>query len=150
MGGGVSAATVAAVATITAAVVEEDAPVSVEPDAIIYLRAHPNTCAGRLRKRGRSEESSVSIDYLVSLDEKHEDWLAAELATTARGAARTGEACKKGTPEAEIRTFASNGHGGTRKIPVLIIDANFDFEDDATRRGEMTAAVSTWLVGLRL
>lgn len=34
------------------------------PDGFIYLRANPDTCFNRLKKRGRSEETSVDMDYL--------------------------------------------------------------------------------------
>jgi len=44
------------------------------PNGFIYLRAEPNTCHTRLNGRGRNEESSVSLDYLSSLHEKHETW----------------------------------------------------------------------------
>lgn len=45
------------------------------PDAFIYLRAQPETCHQRLLRRAREEESTVSLDYLTQLHEKHEGWL---------------------------------------------------------------------------
>jgi deoxyadenosine/deoxycytidine kinase len=44
-------------------------------NGIIYLRTTPETCSKRLEKRSRSEEKTVSIDYLRSIHEKHEEWL---------------------------------------------------------------------------
>lgn len=44
------------------------------PDGFIYLRADPSTCLGRLKKRARTEEVSVSLRYLEGLHVKHEDW----------------------------------------------------------------------------
>ena len=33
-------------------------------DGIIYLRADPSVCAERMRKRGRLDESGVTLEYL--------------------------------------------------------------------------------------
>jgi len=44
-------------------------------NGIIYLRTNPETCATRLAKRSRSEEKTVSLEYLTSIHEKHEEWL---------------------------------------------------------------------------
>ena len=45
------------------------------PDGIIYLRASPETCLERMKKRDRVEEHSVSLDYLTKIHQKHEEWL---------------------------------------------------------------------------
>lgn len=45
------------------------------PDGIIYLRASPELCHERMKKRDRVEEHSVSVDYLSKIHDKHEDWL---------------------------------------------------------------------------
>ncbi|EFJ40458.1 hypothetical protein VOLCADRAFT_33236, partial [Volvox carteri f. nagariensis] len=45
------------------------------PNGLIYLRASPNTCMARLRKRARSEEGGIPLDYLKVLHNNHEDWL---------------------------------------------------------------------------
>jgi hypothetical protein len=39
------------------------------------LRAEPNVCLERVHKRDRAEESSVSLDYLTAIHEKHDEWL---------------------------------------------------------------------------
>eukprot|EP00238_Polyblepharides_amylifera_P012662 CAMPEP_0196589110 /NCGR_PEP_ID=MMETSP1081-20130531/62720_1 /TAXON_ID=36882 /ORGANISM="Pyramimonas amylifera, Strain CCMP720" /LENGTH=602 /DNA_ID=CAMNT_0041911827 /DNA_START=159 /DNA_END=1967 /DNA_ORIENTATION=+ len=44
------------------------------PNGFIYLQAEPDICHTRLHGRGRFEESSVSLDYLSTLHEKHENW----------------------------------------------------------------------------
>jgi deoxyadenosine/deoxycytidine kinase len=46
-----------------------------KPDGIIYLRATPEVCLDRVRQRHREEESSVSLDYLTVIHDKHEKWL---------------------------------------------------------------------------
>jgi deoxyadenosine/deoxycytidine kinase len=41
----------------------------------IYLKASSNTCADRIKKRGRIEEESISLEYLEGLNKYHDDWL---------------------------------------------------------------------------
>ncbi|KAL4439473.1 hypothetical protein ABPG77_008802 [Micractinium sp. CCAP 211/92] len=45
------------------------------PDGFVYLRASPDTCMHRLRKRSRSEEVGIDQGYLEMLHANHEDWL---------------------------------------------------------------------------
>ncbi|KAI7842119.1 hypothetical protein COHA_004312 [Chlorella ohadii] len=45
------------------------------PDGFVYLRARPDVCLQRLKRRSRSEEASIPLDYLRMLHENHEDWL---------------------------------------------------------------------------
>ncbi len=47
----------------------------VEPCLFIYLKTNPDVCFKRLKKRSRNEESSVPLDYLRKLHNKHELWL---------------------------------------------------------------------------
>lgn len=47
----------------------------VKADAIIYLRTTPEICFERIKKRSRNGESSISIEYLTALHDKHEKWL---------------------------------------------------------------------------
>jgi len=44
-------------------------------DLIVYLRADPETCYDRLKKRSRKEEATVPISLLNSLHQLHDDWL---------------------------------------------------------------------------
>lgn len=41
----------------------------------IYLRASPSTCIARVQTRNRQSEDNIKLDYLVSLHQKHEEWL---------------------------------------------------------------------------
>jgi deoxyadenosine/deoxycytidine kinase len=41
----------------------------------IYLKCSPSTALERIERRGRPEETSISIDYLETLHNKHEEWL---------------------------------------------------------------------------
>lgn len=43
-----------------------------QPKIIIYLRAQPQTCLDRIRKRGRIEEANITLGYLQALHDKFE------------------------------------------------------------------------------
>ncbi len=45
------------------------------PTGFIYLQTSPQVCYDRMRVRSRSEEATVSLDYLKMLHVKHENWL---------------------------------------------------------------------------
>ena len=45
------------------------------PDLLIYLRAPVSVLMGRIHKRGRDIESSITADYLSLLDRYYEEWL---------------------------------------------------------------------------
>ena len=51
---------------------------SFEYDGFIYLKAEPERCLERINTRNRGEETSISIDYLNSLHQKHQLWLDGE------------------------------------------------------------------------
>lgn len=46
------------------------------PDLLIYLRADIPTLVGQIEKRGRSYENSIRIDYLKTLNQRYESWIA--------------------------------------------------------------------------
>lgn len=50
---------------------QQSAPV----DLIIYLRTDPDVVFERIHRRGRPEESKITLDYIRSLHQLHEDWL---------------------------------------------------------------------------
>ncbi|NXU43407.1 DGUOK protein, partial [Drymodes brunneopygia] len=45
------------------------------PHGFLYLRATPQTCLERLRRRARSEEGGLQLGYLRQLHGQHERWL---------------------------------------------------------------------------
>jgi deoxyadenosine/deoxycytidine kinase len=72
------------------------------PKGFIYLKANPETCISRIRKRNRLSEKSLTLAYIRQIDEWHEKFL-----------------MKK-----------ENLHKSLKSIPVLKIDCNLDFEDN--------------------
>ncbi|MEA3453160.1 MAG: deoxynucleoside kinase [Patescibacteria group bacterium] len=46
-----------------------------EPDRIVYLRTPAEVCLERLEARGRSEETTIPIQYLRDLEVLHDEWL---------------------------------------------------------------------------
>jgi deoxyadenosine/deoxycytidine kinase len=47
-------------------------------DGYVYLRTDPELCLKRVKSRSRSEESSVNLCYLQSLNDKYEEWMSSE------------------------------------------------------------------------
>ena len=46
-----------------------------KPDAILYLKASPETLMGRIGKRGRDSEKGIGIDYIRRLNDAYDDWM---------------------------------------------------------------------------
>ena len=44
-------------------------------DLIIYLQSNPDVVFDRIKKRARPEERAITLDYLHTLHQLHEDWL---------------------------------------------------------------------------
>ena len=51
---------------------------NLRPKAYIYLKASPETCAVRIKRRDRTGESSIPLEYLKELHILHDTWLAEE------------------------------------------------------------------------
>lgn len=45
------------------------------PLGFIYLKSTPEVCLERIRKRNRSGENNISVDYLKQIDERHNEFL---------------------------------------------------------------------------
>lgn len=45
------------------------------PDLLIYLKADISTLTRQIAKRGRDYEAGISIDYLLRLNNKYENWI---------------------------------------------------------------------------
>lgn len=58
---------------------------------IIYIQCDPNTCSERIKKRNREGESTIPLDYLERLHEKHEEWLNS---VSSKSFSETNETCK--------------------------------------------------------
>lgn len=46
-----------------------------EPDLIVYLRTPAEECLRRIKNRARTEEEGLPIDYLLQLENLHDEWL---------------------------------------------------------------------------
>jgi deoxyadenosine/deoxycytidine kinase len=88
------------------------------PDGFIYLRTQPEVCHDRLKKRDRHEESSVSLDYIQTIHDKHERWLIEKKDLNAK----------------------------MEKIPVLVLDCNAEFETDLKEQQRHVESVSSFIL----
>jgi len=64
------------------------------PDYLLYLKASPAKCLGRVLTRSRSEEKGIDLQFLKKLHDLHEDWIA----------------------ESNIPTFILDGHQTPDKV----------------------------------
>jgi len=42
---------------------------------VVYLKTDPKVAFQRIAQRGRSEENGITLEYLQSVHDLHEDWL---------------------------------------------------------------------------
>ena len=84
-----------------------------KPDGFIYLKTDPEVCYRRVMKRNRSEENTVSLDYLTMIHKKHEDWL----------------------------VNPKDIHPSLQAIPVLVLSCNESFEDSRAKQQEHIDAI---------
>lgn len=90
-----------------------------KPSGFIYLKTSPQVCFERLSKRGRSEEAAIPLEYLVSLHNKHEDWL---------------------VYGRDVTEYLKN-------VPVLVLDCDEEFEQDPIRREEFLKKIANFING---
>ncbi|KFU94385.1 hypothetical protein M959_11397, partial [Chaetura pelagica] len=81
----------------------------------LYLRAEPQTCLERLRRRARSEESGIQLGYLQQLHSQHDQWLLEK------------------TTEIHFPDM--------KNVPVLVLDVDKDFEHNVATRDVLMAQV---------
>ncbi|XP_064493780.1 deoxyguanosine kinase, mitochondrial isoform X1 [Pseudopipra pipra] len=88
----------------------------------LYLRATPQTCLERLRRRARSEEGGIQLGYLEQLHAQHEHWLVDK------------------TTEIHF--------GDVQRVAVLVLDVEQDFEHDRAVQGVLMAQVEAFVTSL--
>lgn len=71
-----------------------------KPRGVIYLHTTPEVCHNRMKARARAEEGVVSLEYLQTLHDRHENWL------------------------------VSKQWSDDEEIPVLTLNACLDFKND--------------------
>ncbi len=87
------------------------------PTGFIYLQTNPNICFDRLKKRGRSEESIVALEYLEALHACHESWL---------------------IKKHNVAPYLQN-------VPVLVLDCNPEFEMDKAQLAAHGKAIAEFI-----
>ncbi|KAJ0087231.1 hypothetical protein Patl1_07765 [Pistacia atlantica] len=120
------------------------------PDGFIYLRATPDTCHKRMMLRKREEEGGVSLDYLRSLHEKHENWLF-PFESGNHGVLSVSQLPlhmdNSLHPEIRDRVFYLEGahmHSSIQKVPALVLDCepNIDFSRDIEAKKQYARQVA--------
>jgi deoxyadenosine/deoxycytidine kinase len=84
-----------------------------KPSGFIYLKTDPNVCYERLLKRKREEETSIGLDYLIALHEKHERWL---------------------IEKHEVANYLHD-------VPVLVLECNKEFETNPEQMQKHVEAI---------
>lgn len=93
-------------------------------DGIIYLRTTPDTCLKRCRKRSRSEEGGIPIEYLTQIHQRHERWLKDRPADF--------------VPAPQVKD-----------TPILILDCDRDSGEHPEMEGELKSQVDEFILKLR-
>ena len=93
-------------------------------DGIIYLRTKPETCMSRCRKRSRSEEGGIPLEYLTQIHERHERWLHDRPADF--------------VPAPQLKD-----------TPILVLECDQDLFEHPEREGEMKQQIHDFVKTLR-
>ncbi|CAN6180327.1 unnamed protein product [Urochloa humidicola] len=120
------------------------------PDGFIYLRATPDTCHKRMMLRSRSEEGSVTLQYLQDLHEKHECWLLPSQQGDRRllSASQLPYSMDHSLhPDIKDKVFFLEGshvHSSIQKVPALVLDCepNIDFSRDVEAKRKYALQVA--------
>lgn len=91
------------------------------PKGFIYLKAEPEICLERIKKRSRSGESSISLDYLTKIHQKHEQFLIHKIENKDTALSK--------------QLF---------NIPVLTIDCNEEFENNINKCKDMILSLEKY------
>ncbi|XP_068012624.1 deoxyguanosine kinase, mitochondrial [Melanerpes formicivorus] len=89
----------------------------------LYLRATPQRCLERLRRRARSEEGGIQLGYLQQLHAQHEQWLVDR------------------TTEVHFEEV--------KQAPVLVLEVEKDFEHDVAMQRVLMAQVEAFVRSLQ-
>eukprot|EP00850_Spirogloea_muscicola_P009965 SM000057S18395 [mRNA] locus=s57:372360:374487:- [translate_table: standard] len=121
------------------------------PDAFVYLRADPQVCHERLKKRARQEEAGVGLDYLELLHHRHEQWFVqGSLAPEAQEHLLTGHGgpynCCQGTVNGHLPVTHPSIDGKS----VLVVNCNPDitFEEPSVERDQLIDSIVIFLLSL--
>lgn len=88
------------------------------PQGFIYLRVSPEIAYERIKKRNRSEEKTLSFDYLKQIHKRHEMFL---------------------TKKDGILTQL-------KRVPILVLNCNEDFEENPTQLHRHLHAIESFLI----
>lgn len=91
---------------------------NIQLDGFIYLRAEPHVCMSRLQHRHRNEEGTVTLEYLESLHDKHDNWLLHKKTKLPKHVAHA---------------------------PVLVLNCNDEFENDGVNRDRLLKQVTDFI-----
>lgn len=93
-----------------------------KPVGFIYLKTDPGICFERLKKRNRSEESGVPLEYLQELHNRHEDWL---------------------VHQKDIESYLEN-------VPVLVLNCDQDFENNLQEQEQHMRKVAEFVTLIKV
>lgn len=91
------------------------------PQGFIYLQADPEISFERAKKRNRTEESTLSLDYIKQIHERHEDFL--------------------------IRK--RNIHNSIKDCPVLVLDCNKDIALEPMALNANLQKIEQFIAGIK-